>query len=66
MSIRFLARDLYQVHQEVERLEKQLETASPEQRIELEDNLRKLRAQRNRLRRALEGCKEPPPYRQPR
>ncbi len=65
MSIHLLARDLYQLHQEVEKLEKQLETALPEQRAELEDSLRKLKAQRNRLRRAIEGCKEPPPYRQP-
>lgn len=66
MTIRSLARDLYQLQQQVERLEKQIEAASPEQRPELEDSLRKLKAHRNRLRRALEGCKEPPPYRQPR
>lgn len=66
MAIRSLARDLYQLQQQVERLEKQVEIASPEQRPELEDSLRKLKAHQNRLRRALEGCKEPPPYRQPR
>jgi ABC-type Zn uptake system ZnuABC Zn-binding protein ZnuA len=66
MAIRMLAQDLYQLVQEVEKIEKELGNASPDKRAVLEDNLRKLRAQRDRLRGALEGCKEPPPYRQPR
>ncbi len=66
MPIRMLARDLYKLLQEVERMEKELGNASLDKRAGLEDSLRKLRAQRDRLRGALEGCKEPPPYRQPR
>lgn len=66
MSIRMLARDLYRLEKEVEELEKELNSAPLEQRPELKDRLRKLKADRNKLRRALEGSKEPPLYRQPR
>ena len=65
MSIRMLARDLYRLEREVEKLEKELDGAPLAQRAELKDRLRKLKADRNKLRRALEGSKEPPPYRQP-
>ena len=66
MSIRMLARDLYRLEKEVEELEDELNRTPLEQRAELKDRLRKLKADRNKLRRALEGSKEPPPYRQPR
>ena len=66
MSIRMLARDLYDLEKEVERLEKELNSAPLKERPELKDRLRKVKADRDKLRRALEGSKEPPPYRQPR
>jgi hypothetical protein len=57
MSIRLFAKELYALHQTVERLEKELEEAPSDRRTELEDQLRKVRAERNRMRTALEGCK---------
>jgi len=66
MSIRLIARDLYHLEQEVEKLERELNRAALEERPELKDRLRKVKADRDKLRRALEGCKEPPPHRQPR
>ncbi len=61
MSIRLIARDLYRLHQEVERLEKELKEAPPAaRRGELEDQLRKKRAERERMRKVLEGCKDVP------
>ena len=61
MSIRIIARDLYRLQQEVEILEKQIESSSPEKKEELKDRLRKVRAEKNRMRRILDGAKEPPP-----
>jgi hypothetical protein len=63
MSVRMIARDLYRLQQEVERLEGQLKACPPARREDLEDQLRKARAERNRVRRMLEGTKEEPPYR---
>jgi hypothetical protein len=63
MSIRLIARELYQLEQEVERLEKRLKGAPAGQKEDLEEQLRKARAERNRMRRILEGSKEPSPYR---
>ncbi len=66
MSIRMIARDLYRLQQEVEELEKHLNAAPLEERKELQDRLRKTKAERDKMRRALEGTKEPTPYRKPR
>ncbi len=66
MSIRLIAKDLYRLRQEVERLEEQVKSAPFEKREELEDQLRKVRAERNRMLGVLEGAKEPPAYRMPR
>jgi hypothetical protein len=66
MSIRMIARDLYRLQQEVDRLESQFRVCSPEKRQELEDQLRKARAERDRGKRLLEGSKEEPAYRKPR
>jgi cell division protein FtsL len=63
MSIRIIARDLYRLRQEVERLEQQVENSSPEKKEELKDRLRKVRAEQNRMRKILDGAKEPPAYR---
>jgi hypothetical protein len=65
MSIRLIAKDLYRLHQEVERLEEELSSASLGEREELREQLRKLRAERDRMRRMLDGSKDPPPYRKP-
>jgi hypothetical protein len=57
MSIRLLAKDLYRIVQEVEKYEKQLAGAPWEQQAELLDRLRKAKAERDRLRRLLDGQK---------
>ena len=58
MSIRLIAKALYQVQKEVEKIEKQIENASYEERVEMEDQLRKAKAERDRIRRVLNGCLE--------
>ncbi|MCD6296259.1 MAG: hypothetical protein J7M30_03795 [Deltaproteobacteria bacterium] len=60
MSIRMIARDLYRLRQEVERLEQQIESSSSEKKEDLKDRLRKVRAEQMRMRRILDGAKEPP------
>ena len=57
MSIRLLAKDLYRMVQEVEKYEKQLARAPWDQQAELRDQLRKAKAERDRLRKLLEGQK---------
>ena len=58
MSLRLLAKDLYRLIGEVEKIKTELNSAPPEKKEELQDQLRKLKAERNRLRRALEGSKD--------
>jgi hypothetical protein len=55
MSIRLLAQDLYRFQSEVERLEKELTAAPIEKRSQIEAALRKAKAQKESLRRALDG-----------
>jgi hypothetical protein len=55
MSIRLLARDLYRYQQKVSELEKKLEAATPENKPRLEEELRRARAEREQLRRMLDG-----------
>lgn len=66
MSIRLIAKDLYRLKNEVERLERELEHAPSDRRDALADTLRRTRADLDRLQRMLEGAKNPPDYRQPR
>ncbi len=66
MTIRLIAKDLYRLQKEVERLERELTTYPPEKREELERRLAQVRAERDRVRSALEGAKAQPPYRKPR
>ncbi len=66
MSIRLIAKEFYQLHQEVERLEREIEATPYERRAALAEVLRKARAEKDRMGRALEGSKEPPPARRPR
>ncbi|HEX9911346.1 MAG TPA: hypothetical protein VGA86_10700 [Desulfatiglandales bacterium] len=61
-----IARDLYRLQQEVDRLESQLKACPPAKHEDLEDQLRKARAERDQVKRLLEGSKEEPPYRKPR
>ncbi|MFZ0447644.1 MAG: hypothetical protein WAL98_00250 [Desulfatiglandaceae bacterium] len=65
MSIRLIAKGLYRLEKEVERLEKLLEEGPREKRSVLKEELRKMTAERNRMRHILEGSKEEPPCRKP-
>ena len=60
MSIRLLAKDLYRLQQEVDILEKELSSAPIDQHETLMEKLRQARAERNRLRRLLDGQKDSP------
>lgn len=58
MSVRLIAQDLYRIIREVEKLEKEL-LAAPDQIHEiLKNRLRKAKAERDLLRRSLEGSKD--------
>lgn len=57
MPIRMVAKELYLCIKEVEKLEKQIEKAPFEKQQALKDQLRKAKAERNRIRNALEGKK---------
>jgi uncharacterized protein with PhoU and TrkA domain len=65
MSIRMIAQELYRLEREVERLEKEMKAASFEAGEVIKERLRKVKAERNRLRKVLDGAKEPPSIRQP-
>ncbi len=58
MSIRLIAKELYHFQKEVEKIEKQIEDASYEKREEMKDQLRKTKAERDRIRRMLNGSLE--------
>ena len=58
MSIRLIAKELYRLQQAVEKLEKELACTPAGRSDERSDRLRKLRAERDRMRRALDGSKE--------
>lgn len=55
MSIKLLARDLYRYQQQVEALEKKLAAADPSGRLQLAEQLRRAKSERDALRRALDG-----------
>ena len=63
MSIRLLAKDLYRLLKEVENLERRIETSGYKEKADLLDKLRRLKAERDRLRNALEGRKDSSPKR---
>jgi len=63
MPIRMIAQELYRLLQEVEKVEKQLQNAPFEKYEEIKDQLRKLKAEQNRMRDILEGKKEHKPNR---
>lgn len=60
MSIRLLARELYRHQQQVDKLEKELAEAPIDQHETLQFRLRAARAERDRLRRFLDGQKDSP------
>lgn len=62
MSIRLIAKDLYRLQQEVDKIEKQIENAAYEKQETLKDQLRKIKAERDRIRRMLDGSKDSPTY----
>ena len=55
MTIRAIAKDLYHFQQEVAALENKLEASHQEAKADIERQLRKARAEWNRLRRILDG-----------
>ncbi|MCF8128590.1 MAG: hypothetical protein K9N10_08745 [Deltaproteobacteria bacterium] len=59
MSIRLIAKDLYELIRKVENLEKEIDNTPYENRSDMKDQLRKLRAEKNHMRKVLEGCKDP-------
>lgn len=63
MSIRMIAKELYALEQQVDRLEKQIESEPPGKREALRERLRKTKADRDRMRKILDGQKEPSPFR---
>ena len=65
MSIRMIAKELYHLQQEVGKLEAQIESVPSHEREALKDRLRRLKAERDRMRKTLNGAKVPPPFRQP-
>lgn len=58
MPIRMVAQELYHLIKEVEKIEKQLKNAPLEKHEEIKDKLRKIKAERNRMRAVLEGKKD--------
>ncbi|GEM_PF-1167176 len=57
MSIQLIAKDLYRLIKEVEKLEEQIRNTPFEKRKKMEDDLRKMKAEKNRMRRMLDGSK---------
>ena len=55
MTIRAIAKDLYHFQQEVAALEKKLDAAPQEAKADIERQIRKAKAECNRLRRILDG-----------
>ncbi|HCC55537.1 MAG TPA: hypothetical protein DEQ20_11565 [Desulfobulbaceae bacterium] len=61
MSLRDLARELYRAQQQVERLEKLLLSASPEEELVLQGELQEAQAERQQLQKMLNGRKDTSP-----
>lgn len=61
MSLRDLARELYRAQQEVERLEKLLLSATPEEELEIQGELQDARAERRQLQKIIDGRKDSAP-----
>lgn len=61
MSLKALARELYRAQQQVERLEKLLLSATPEEETALQCELRDARAERLQLQKMIDGRKDSAP-----
>ncbi len=60
MTIKLLARELYAIIREVEAVERELADAPADRKDVVANRLRKLKAERDRIRRALDGGKDVP------
>jgi protein-arginine kinase activator protein McsA len=58
MPIRMIAHELYRLIQEVERLEKKLKNVPFEKQAKIKDQLRKIKAEKDRIHAMLQGKKE--------
>lgn len=58
MPIRMIAQELYRLIREVERLEKELKGVPFEKQAKIKDQLRKTKAEKDRMLAILEGKKE--------
>ena len=58
MPIRMIAQEHYRLIQEVERLEKKLKSVPFEKQADIKDQLRKTKAERDRMHASLDGKKE--------
>lgn len=63
--ISMIARELYILRRKVEEIEELLRTVPNDRKVSIEDRLRKLRAERDRMKKVLDGNKEPPSCRRP-
>lgn len=61
MSLRDLARELYRAQQQVERLEKLLLSAAPEEEMTIQGELQDARAERQQLQKIIDGRKDSAP-----
>jgi len=61
MSLRDLARELYRAQQQVERLEKLLSAATPEQEVMIRQELQDALAERRQLQKMIDGRKDSSP-----
>ena len=61
MSLRDLARELYRAQQQVERLEKLLLSATPEEETAIQCELQDARAERLQLQKMIDGRKDSAP-----
>ncbi len=67
MSIREIARELYRLQKEVQKIEEDLrKEKDPEKKLDLEKRLREVKAERDRVKAVLEGMKKYPDIRRPR
>ena len=55
MSIRLIARELYQLRQKVEKIEKERETAPFSKRVEIDRQLQKAREELQQMQNILDG-----------
>lgn len=60
MSIRLIAQELYRLHREVESLEEKISQTPYKEQLQLKDQLRKLRAEYDCMRKIMDGQKDDP------